>query len=93
MKPTSPQTQPDGSSLDAWDQVFVSQENIFALASHLEDSHCASDHPEDQVVSHIGRIIAGEARRLKSALDVLESQQSQPPEKSRCAQQPRRRKR
>jgi hypothetical protein len=93
MKSTSSHAKTDNSILDALDQALTSHENIFALAIQLEDSRSASDHPEDRVASHIGRIIAGETRMLKSALDELEKHCSQAPAGVRTQQRQRRKKR
>ena len=84
MKQTSSKAGKNTLVVDALDQAITCQENIFAIASLLEDSRNGdAGTPENRVIASVGRIIAAQARRLGAALDILENQHSQLLEGSR----------
>ena len=61
------------------------RENIFAIATLLEDNAAqAVDEHERAILSGAGRLIAGETRKLKSLLEILDRQlrKMKPPKKS-----------
>jgi hypothetical protein len=80
MKNASPQKSPVISIIDALDQAMDCCENISAIALLLQDSggHAALDEYESTVLSGAGRLIAHEARKLKTLIDNLEEQFAQP---------------
>ena len=77
-------TDTPATVIDALDLAIACHENIFILASLLEDSGTnAADNHENSVRSGAGRLIAIEARKMGDSLTVLEEHYPRPTKRSR----------